>query len=251
MGKIYFKDIVGNRVCGVLSIPIGASSIVICSHGFTSTKESKIYLELQEELNAQGIGTLRYDYYGRGESDGRFEETTLTSVLASLQAAIQYARTQGNYQIALMGASFGGLLSLLTAARDPTIQTLILKSPVTNPLVFWKNRLSLQRIEQWKKEGILHYDNCGERFDLNYTFWKDLQRYSTLDEAKNIHCPTLIVHGDQDPVVPISQSQTLAHLLNTKVRVVHGADHSYAEPLQYAEMKKSIIDFITSQLLKH
>ncbi|HLD05564.1 MAG TPA: alpha/beta fold hydrolase [Candidatus Nanoarchaeia archaeon] len=250
MQKVYFKDTNGNRVCGILSIPNRASTLVITSHGFTSNKDSKIYRELQEELNTQGIGTLRYDYYGRGESDGKFEETTLTKTLASLQAAIQYAQTQCN-TITLVGASFGGLLSLLAAARDPSIQALVLKSSVIDPILFWKQRLTPERIERWKKEGILHYDDCGERFDLNYTFWEDLQMYHTLDEAKNIHCPTLIMHGDQDTVVPISQSQTLARLLNTPLHVVHGADHNYVNPEQYNEMKKVLIDFITFQLLNH
>ncbi len=251
MQKVYFKDTVGNRVCGILSIPNQASALVITSHGFTSTKESKIYQELQEELNTRSIGTLRYDYYGRGESDGQFEETTLTKTLASLQAVIQYARTQGNYKIGLIGSSFGGLLSLLAAARDPLIQALALKSSVVDPILFWKNRLNPQRIEQWKKEGILHYDDCGEKFDLNYTFWEDLQTYHTLEEAKNIHCPTLIVHGDQDTVVPISQSQALSNILHTPVQTVAEANHDYAKPEQYAQVKKTIVDFITSQLLNH
>jgi len=66
MDDIIFSDLNGNKLLGTLSIPKNARSVVILSHGFTSGKDKKSYLELQEELNKAGIGTFRYSYYGYG-----------------------------------------------------------------------------------------------------------------------------------------------------------------------------------------
>ena len=147
-----------------------------------------------------------------------------------------------------MGSSFGGLVSLVAASQDPNIKALVLRSPVTEPIKFWKHRLGEERIAKWKQEGIMHYDERGENYELNYSFWEDLITYNIFEMAKNITCPVLIVHGGNDSVVPIQQSHDFARLVNTKVMVIKDANHDYASPLQYAEMKNLIMTFLKEQL---
>jgi alpha-beta hydrolase superfamily lysophospholipase len=255
MEEITFSDLNGNELLGALSIPSQADSIVIISHGFSSSKESELYVELQNELNKAGIGTFRYDYYGHGplycsKSDYSVtKDVTLSKCVDSLKAAIEFVRRRGDYSIGLVGSSFGGLISLIAASQDSNLKALALKSPVTEPIRFWKNRLGSERIEEWKQDGILHYDEHRENFELDYAFWKDLLTYDTFDMAKKITCPLLIVHGGSDTVVPIKQSRDFAKVVGTKVRVVKRADHDYADPSQYREMKNLIIDFLVNKLI--
>lgn len=254
MKEVTFADSKGNKILGTISIPEQAVSVVIISHGFSSSKESRVYVELQNELNKLGIGTLRYDYYGHGQlycKGAKYTVTrdiTLTKCVDSLKAAISFVRSKGDYNIGLLGSSFGGLISFIAASQDSNIQALALKSPVTEPIEFWKQRLGDERIEKWKQEGIMHYDEHGENFELNYDFWKDLLTYDAFRMAKNIACPVLIVHGENDAVVPIRQSQELAKIVNTEVNVVEGANHDYADPVQYSEMKRLIADFFVDKL---
>jgi uncharacterized protein len=254
MEDITFTDSQGNQILGTISTPEQAGLVVIISHGFSSSKESKLYVELQNELNKAGIGTLRYDYYGHGQlycKGAKYtvtKDVTFTKCVDSIKAAISFVRTKGDYDIGLVGSSFGGLISLIAASQDSNIRALALKSPVAEPVEFWKQRLGDVRIEKWKQEGIMHYDENGENFELNYAFWEDLQTYDTLDMFKNISCPVLIVHGGSDTIVPIRQSQDLANIVNTEVNVVKGANHNYATPSQYNEMKRLITDFIVEKL---
>lgn len=213
-----------------------------------------MYVEFQDELNRRGIGTLRYDYYGHGQlycKDAKYAVTrnvTLTKCVDSLKAAISFARSKGNYDIGLVGSSFGGLISFIAASQDYKIRALALKSPVTEPIEFWKQRLGDLRVKKWKQEGFMHYDELGENFELNYSFWEDLQSYDTYGMAKNITCPVLIVHGGSDTVVPIKQSQNLARVVDSRVNVVKAANHSYADPAQYSEMKSLIRNFFEEEL---
>ena len=244
METVSFSDSKGNKLLGIVSIPKQAKSIVIMSHGFTSSKDGKLYLELESELNKNGIGTFRYDYYGHGplyckdSAYGVSKDVTISKCVDSLKAALELVRSKGTSEIGLIGSSFGGLISLIIASQDSKIKALALKSPVTEPVEFWKERLGNQRIEKWKKEGIMHYDERSEKFELNYGFWEDLITFDTFKMAKHITCPILIVHGDKDFVVPIKQSQDFAKVVKTKVRIVKGANHVYSDPLHYKEMKK-------------
>ena len=254
MKEVMFADSQGNQILGTISIPKQAGSVVIISHGFSSNKESKLYVESQNELNKVSIGTLRYDYYGHGQlycKGAKYTVTrdvTLTKCVDSIKAAISFVRSKGDYDIGLVGSSFGGLISLIAASQDSNIRALALKTPVVEPIEFWKQRLGDARIEKWKQEGIMYYDECGENFELNYAFWEDLQIYDTFEMAKNISCPVLLVHGGSDTVVPIRQSQDLANIVNTEVNVVKGANHDYAAPAQYNEMKRLITDFLAEKL---
>lgn len=257
MKKVSFLDASGNQLAGVISIPKDAKSVVIISHGFTSNKDSKTYLDLQEKLNKLNIGTLRYDYYGHGPLFGHksgygvSSDVTLSKAVESLKAAIKFVRSHGRYNIALLGSSFGGLISLVVASQDKGIKALVLKSPVTEPIKFWRERLGNQRIVKWKREGVLHYHLILEKYDLKYDYWKDLQKYNTLKSAKNIFCPTFIVHGDKDIYVTIQQSFDLAKVLNIKVNVIPGAGHDYDGPGQYNKMRSLMLQFLTKNLSRN
>jgi len=238
MEEVTFTDLKGNQILGTISIPEQAESVVIISHGFSSNKESKLYVKLQNELNKLGIGTLRYDSYGHGQlycKGAKYTVTrdvTLTKCVDSLKAVISFVHSKGNYNIGLVGSSFGGLVSLIVASQVSNIYALALKSPVTEPIEFWKQRLSDKRIEKWKQKGVMQYNEHGENFELNY----------------GIACPILIVHGEDDTVVPIRQSQNLAKIIKTEVNVIKGANHNYTNPTQYSEMKRLIIDFFVEKL---
>jgi uncharacterized protein len=250
MEEVSFKDSKGNQIIGNLVIPKEAKSVVIISHGFTSNKDKRLYVELQNELTKAGIGTLRYEYYGHGPvycKDSKYtvaKDITLTKCVDSLKTAISFVRSKGDYNISLMGSSFGGLISLIAASQDSKIQALVLKSSVTEPIEFWKERLDNDIIEKWKQDGVMHYNKRGENLELNYEFWEDLLNYNTFKMAINITCPVLMIHGDSDTVVPIKQSQDLAKIVKTEVNVVKGANHGYATTKQYNEMKKLITDFL-------
>jgi len=253
MEEVKFRDSLGNPVIGTLSIPEGASSVVVLSHGFSSSKESRVYIELQRALNRIGIGTLRYDYYGHGKAHalGKYDVTkdvTLTKCVESLRAAVEYVHFRGDYNVGLMGASFGGLLSIIVASEDPDIKALALKSPVTEPKELWRMRIGEKGIEEWRQNGILYFDKLGENFELDYSFWEDLQTYDTLDMAQLISCPTLIVHGTRDSVVPISHSKIFAEITNAKLKTIKGADHGYRDPKEFRFMKKLIVDFFKDKL---
>lgn len=185
MEEVIFTDSQGNKLLGTISIPNEAKSVVIMSHGFTSSKESKLYVELQNELNKLGIGSLRYDYYGHWRlycKNTKYTVTkdfTLSKWVDSLKSAISLVRSIGNFDISLMGSSFWWLISLVTTSKESNIKSLVLKSAVTEPIKFWQWRVGAKGIAEWKEKWMIHYNDCGENFELDYTFWEDLLSFDT------------------------------------------------------------------------
>jgi uncharacterized protein len=254
MKEIVLEDELGHRVAVLLSLPVKAVSVVIFSHGFTSNKNSAVYVDLERRLNAQGIGSLRYDYYGHGPLYvntpwyGVSPDVTLTKTVTSLRAVIRHARSLGSFKIGLFGSSFGGLVSLMAASADSDISALVLKSPVVEPRSFWTSRVGEEGIKKWLDTGTLHYAQGPEEYDLDADFWRDVESYRTLESAKSIGCPTLLIHGGADDVVPISQSQRLAEVLGVDVHVVSGANHFYDKAPHLEEMKEEAVRFFLRHL---
>src|SRR3989338_5530460 len=253
--NILIKDALGNKVSGILSIPKGSSFVVVMSHGFTSNRNSKLYSELEKELNSLGIGTVRYEYYGHGPAYGHSNrgvssDVTITKAVESLRAMIKYLRKNGYDRIGLLGSSFGGLVSLVVASQDKKIKFLALRSPVTNPIKFWNERVSCPEnkiLEQWKKYDLFHYNREGEDYTLKWDFWKDMQNYDCIKLAKGISCPTFVIHGNKDKIVPIKYSKTFTKLARANLAIVNGANHHYSKRENYIEMKTAIKGFILNQ----
>ena len=254
MEEIALTSTSGHPVSVVASIPASARTCLIMSHGFTSNMQGPFYKAVERELNQVGIGTLRYEYYGHGSlygfrsNYGVTPDVTLTKAVASLDAVVSYARSLGVAIIGLLGSSFGGLVSLVYASSEPGIRVLVLKSPVSDPVSFWKSRLGDQGIASWEREGQISYGEGPAQYRLNVEFWRDLQKFDPLGIAQRISCPTLIVHGDKDTVVPIEQSRSLARRIRSQFHVVSGAGHAYDGDGQIEEVKAVALDFLGTHL---
>jgi len=83
-------------------------------------------------LTGRGIATFRFDFFGHGESQGPFEQLTNTLAVEQALAALDFVRQRGYRQIGLMGSSFGGLVSILSAAQRTDLACLTLKCPVVD-----------------------------------------------------------------------------------------------------------------------
>ena len=74
-----FKDPEGHQVAGILALPPNKSHhIAILCHGFLSSKNSNTNNILTQQLLSQGIATFRFDFFGHGDSQGPFEDITVT-----------------------------------------------------------------------------------------------------------------------------------------------------------------------------
>lgn len=242
--KIFFKNSKGNKLCGILSNPTGDinNPIIILCHGFNSGKNSSSNLALVDELNKNNISSFRFDLFAHGESEGLFEDLTVTESVDDIICAIEYLKYLGYKKIGLEGSSFGGLAAFIAASKSKDLYLMAVKCPVSSYLEFTSYRTP-EMVAEWKKNGF----SIRENKKLNFTFYEDSIKNVAYDIANRIKVPTLIVHGDADQSVPIDQSIKISKLIpHCKLEIIKGGEHYYKDKNhpKFKEFVEKIINFI-------
>ena len=248
-----FTDPDGHKISGILAKPDKKTDrIAVLCHGFLSNKNSKTNKALTEILLPQGIATFRFDFFGQGESEGPFERITVTTAVQQALAALDLVKAKGYGKIALVGSSFGGLVALLTAAKNPKLSCLALKCPVPDFPEMLRLEFGDKEMAEWKKTGTIPniVPGASGRIKLSHGFYEDCTRHSGYAAAKAVATPTFIVQGNADEYVPIHQSRRLSEELRGKnvLVVLPGADHHFSNPAHFLEMTTLIAQWVSDHL---
>ncbi len=115
----------------------GPFPIVVMAHGFSATREDGLQ-PFAEAFAAQGIASLAFDYRGFGDSGGWERQVIdVKRELEDVASALDFSRRLDGIdpgKVCLWGTSFGGGLTLETAARGAAIKCAIAQVPFTDGL---------------------------------------------------------------------------------------------------------------------
>lgn len=238
---IEFRSPDGLRLRGTLVRPTDpAHAVTVLVHGGGVTRdEGGFFTRVAEGLADSGVASLRFDFRGHGESDGRQEELTLAGVLGDIQAAISTARREnGDVPANLLAASFsGGISAYYTVQYPDAVQRLVLINPLLNyrkrfvdDKPYWHSgQIDEDAGAQLSHDGYIAHSPTFKlgRPLLNEVFY--LRPDESLDQ---IALPVLIVHGTGDTFIPVDSSRSLAAALGERARLVEivGAQHGIAVP---------------------
>ncbi len=141
------------------------------------------------KLTERGYGILAVSYRGYGGSTG---SPTQTGLMRDGEAAYREARARGyrSERIILMGASLGtGVAIALAAAHDAA--AIVLEAPYLSAL----------------HVASLHY----RTFPVN---WLMIDQFRSDLVIRDVHIPVLMVHAEEDDVIPIISAKQLFELAN-------------------------------------
>src|SRR2546422_2419217 len=119
--KLHFANKRGIELAAILDSPDNAAaSYAILCHCFTCSKDLKAYRNIDLSLTASGIGVLRFDFRGIGESGGDFSDTNFTTTVEDVLSASDFLA--GNYKAPklIIGHSLGGLAAIAAARKIPS-----------------------------------------------------------------------------------------------------------------------------------
>jgi pimeloyl-ACP methyl ester carboxylesterase len=188
---------------------------VVYLHGFASSPQSSKAQFFGGKFAETGVA-FEAPQLDRGE----FRNLTISGQMLVVNNAVSTHREKlaKGEPLALMGSSLGGYLAALYGERHPkAVDRRVLIAPAFGFLQRWRERLSAQEMEQWKREGsipIYHYGSKTEQ-RLGYQFLEDAAQY---EAAPDFHQRALILHGTEDTVVPSQVSHDFA-LEHTRVRL--------------------------------
>ena len=195
--------------------------IVIIAHGLTGSMDREMCSFLAKGLAERGWPALRFSFSGHGNSEGSFDEMTISKEIEDLQSVIdQY---KGARKLAYIGHSMGAAVGALTAVKDDRINVLISLAGMVFTRQFYDQEFSAQVAG----ESVM-WEN--KECPLSQAFKEDLYTIdSILPLAKDIRLPWLIAHGaDDDVVFPNHGEQLYASLKGKKKHVVYdGEEHHF------------------------
>lgn len=244
-----FQDPAGRRISAVLVSPSRRTDkVVVLCHGFMGYKDSWTNRALSDSLARQDIATLRFDFFGHGQSEGDLQELLLTTLIAQTESAIALMHRHGFPRIALLGSSFGGLVATLVAAKTPSLAALALRCPVVDFPDILRRRFGQVAIELWRRMGTVP-SSLG-RVPVHARFYEDCLRYNAYRAAQSLRAPTVIVHGEQDEIIPVDQARALHDRIPAEkvIHILPGADHRFSSPAHFSQMMTRLVDWMVRYL---
>ena len=228
--------------------------IVVFAHGVTVDKNeyAGILTRAALEFRKAGLATLRFDFRGHGDSKVPQEEMTPSGEVMDLEAVFALAKELGFKGVGLLGASFGGMTSVLFTARHPeSVKALVLWNPAmrvsrrfSSPLTPWEKKyFGAGKLQEVREKGWIRIGSKG--YKIGRECIEEIIALDVLGEARRITCPTLLLHGDKDDITPLSDSEAaLESVKGARLEVIKGAGHGFHEgkndPAERIATRKSI-----------
>lgn len=206
------------------------SALIIVCHGFTGSKEgSEQAVAMGNELALLGFSTLLFDFAGCGESEGHWEDLTLTGQIDDLGSVVEWSRLQGFKRIILTGRSFGGSTVIGYAARDKDINAVCTWAAVARPDQLFAHFIKGR--ESGAADELLTIESDEEPLKLRRSFFNDLARHDLPGCAAAI-APRklLVIHGSADQSVPCADAELIyqSALEPKEMVIIDGADHRFS-----------------------
>jgi uncharacterized protein len=189
----------GERVIVWHAPPRADEPVVIYFHGNGEIVASRA--ARHRELAANGTGIVALSYRGYMGSTG---SPTEEGLLRDAEAAYRFATSRYPASpVVLWGHSLGSGVAVALAARHP-VAKVILEAPFSSTV-----------------------DVAALRFPIVPVRWLMLDQFRSDQRIDAVRAPLLIMHGDQDWVIPISLGERLFKLAHEPKRFVRfrGGNH--------------------------
>ena len=218
------------RMVGDIHLPDNFAApfpCVVTSHGYKSHRDSEKYFQIGYRFPLEGIAVLRFDHRGalNGESDGEFQDTTLSRRVEDLLAAIDAldeVREIDSTRLGLLGSSLGGMDVLAVSSERVKA-----KVAMATPFTFLPPSNEIK--SAFTEKGYYQYPD-GSR--INKEFYKDVKRHDLIERVRQTKCPLLIIHGDLDELVPRHHAKVLYESSGSAIKdlkMIEDGDHSFTD----------------------
>lgn len=238
--KLYFKNQDGIMLCGILAkTPAPTTKCVFLCHGLTGTgKRGEIFEEMAIRLAEAGIASFRFDFRGHGESEGNYNDITLTGEKRDIEAAFSFLKPMGYRNFGILAASFAaGPVSLYLRENPASAKALVLWNPILEYSWLFESELpwpranfGLDAMAKLRRQGYIEIGKY--RLKIGQSFVNEMNWLKPLEYSRNFSVPTFFVHGDNDNTVPYEHTARYARFFKeAQIATVAGADHGFHDSL--------------------
>lgn len=246
------KNRKGQKIVVLLGKADKLKGLAFIMHGLSGNKEQPHIVAIADSFREKGYTVVRFDTTNTfGESDGKYENATVTNYYEDLEDVIGWAKLQPWYTepFYLAGHSLGGISIILYAEKHPEeIKGLAPISSVVLGKLSIKMSKHSKILEDWQKTGWREErsSRLGLVKRLPWSHMEDRLKYDVFPDADKLTMPVLLIVGDSDDVTPYEHQKLLYGKLlgEKKIHVIKNAPHTFNDPKHLEEINKILSNWI-------
>ena len=224
--------------------------VVLEIHGGPEGQEFPMYTPLIQYLVGQGFSVVAPNIrgsvgYGKTYHHLDDVEKRLDSV-ADVACLVQHlidTEVADPERVAIMGASYGGYMTLASITNYPDLWAAAIDTVGMSDLeTFLENTAEYRRSHRESEYGTLAHDR------------ETLRRVSPIHKVDQIVAPLMVIHGANDPRVPVSEADQIVASLENRgvpVKYLRYADegHGLSKLKNKLDCYPQVVEFLKKHLL--
>lgn len=222
---------------------------ILIAHGFKGFMDWGHFPYVAELMAERGhfVASINYSHNGTSIDNPSdfdrldlFAKNTYSKELYDINKAIdelekskvlKESKVDGS-RVNLIGHSRGGGMVVVQAAEDKRVHKLVTWAAINSAGSFWAKDEKL--VQEWKERGHFMIPNArtGQDMPLNYSLYEDsiihADRLDILSAAQKINIPWLIIHGEDDPTIPVSVAHQFKEMQpQAELYIIPKAHHNF------------------------
>jgi len=229
----------GKRLFGILRKPPGVARppVVVMACGLDSAKEETDAYE--QPFLARGLATLVFD--GPGQGEGEYDFAIRGDYEVAVKAVIEFVEKRSDIdasRLGIWGVSLGGYYAPRAAAFEPRIKACIALAGPYDLGEAWDGLPEITR------EAFRVRSHCATEADAR----RNAATLTLKGLARNITCPTFIITGKLDRVIPWQHAERLAHEVEGPVELMIIEDGNHVANNRVYRWRAQAADWMVDQL---
>jgi pimeloyl-ACP methyl ester carboxylesterase len=219
--------------------------LVILMHGFMSSKNDPLITAVANQLQTNGIASIRFDFDGHGESDGEFVKMTVPLEVQDALAIFEYAKKLNFVSdINLLGHSQGGVVASLAGGElKESVKSIVLMAPAA-VLVDDAKKGTIMGITYDPVDVPEYVSVYNHKLGRDYIL--SAQKLDIFGKAAGFKGAVCLIHGKADRVVPFSYSERYNEIYNNStLHLFENENHMFSVNTELAV--KTGVNFFKDQ----
>lgn len=245
------------KLAAIMQVPDEGTNypMAIIMHGFSSSKDAKLLQLIADDLEQVGIASIRFDFNGHGESDGRFQDMTVLNEIADAKAVYSYLKDEASNRsaisfISLVGHSQGGVIASMLAGElakeeaEDSIKSVVLLAPAGNIQdgLIGGSFFGIQ----YNVEELPEVVELPSGLKVGRNYFKTAYDLPIYETAKQYTGPVDIIQGSDDMVVPARYAQRFdKEYARSEIHMLQGYDHEFTQ--NQSLVASMVKDFIVNK----
>jgi alpha-beta hydrolase superfamily lysophospholipase len=224
--RVWFPSTSGSRLAGLIDHPVGPiRGWGVFSHGFTLGKDSPAASRIGKQLASEGIGMLRFDNLGLGDSEGDWGDGSFSHKVGDTVQAARLMNEAGREVRLLVGHSFGGAAVIAAAHEVDSVRAVVSIGAPYDP--GHVERIYDALVDRILADGEAPFLIGGKALTLRRHFIEDVRAADLRAQIRALRRALLVMHSPNDNTVGIANASEIFRTARHPRSFVslEGADH--------------------------